>query len=213
MTDTPEQNGQNQEFTMDDESVPMIDTTNVNFREASDMPDDVKAKQDISKALKSFDKVLKKTSTKVIQENMTDPRFKDAVTTRTVPQQPNQNFSYGAQMDKFGVFSIPNNRGKTRYTVADMANQQPVIENLFLSESANAIVKLLNRGYSFYSPEIRTVLDLEEKYVKHYQDASTFKRKCKDAGRDQILETRFEDAKDRAIAIKEQLIEFNNKIK
>jgi len=141
-----------------------------------------------------------------------DPMLNEAY--QTAPVQHPQNPSIiGVQKASHAVFAIPNSDGKTRYEVANINTQQKLIGELKLNETADAIVKLLNRNYSFYSPEVQSVLKLEESYSKHYNDMLSFKRKNKLEPLEEIHKVRFEDAKAKAIMIKEELTNFNKKLK
>ena len=186
-------------------------------------PVDPYVKQVMTKNLGAFDRAMKKVASKAVnqlKEQMTyDNMLHEAVVTRTVsaPQtylneqvsnnMPNKPAT-GMAIGNFAVFTVPNANGKARYDVADMTTGNKLVGGLHLAEGANAIVKLLNRQYSFYSPQIKQILEYENNYVKHYQDAVQFQRKVKSSPRDMILETRFDEAKRSAQIVKEKLEQY-----
>lgn len=125
-------------------------------------------------------------------------------------QVQSQNKMTGVRIDKFSIFPRPQGKGY-RYDVVDSQSNQLVVESLHLKESAEVIVRLLNRGKAFYGEEVRKAMELEEAYVKHYNDAIAYKRQLKESTtHDKIRETRFLDARDKALAVKRKIIEFKN---
>jgi hypothetical protein len=131
-----------------------------------------------------------------------DQQLFEAVQTKPIENPINNQ--QGVAVGNFAVFPVRNAQDKTRYTVAETTTGQAVYENLFLSANAESICRLLNRKYSRYSPEVKQVLDLDESYVKHYRDAVHAQKKSKQNAHDQILETKFQTAKERALEIKEK---------
>lgn len=136
-----------------------------------------------------------------LTEEMTyNNTLNEAIHTQPVQHQGNHGYAIG----NHAVFPEKNAQGKTRYTVANMDNGAPIYEQLRLSSTAECMVRLLNRGYSKYSPEISKVLEFEQRYEKYYNDAKSFAKRSKQSGRDQLLETRFEEAKHQAKLVKEE---------
>ena len=185
----------------------------INVNDVEDMKEQQKAKikNDMAKKLSAFDRVAKKAATKVARMAQNNPMLAEALHTSSIPQTTAH--AGGMQMGKFGVFMIPNENGKMRYDVANETTGQKLIGGLHLAEGANAIVKLLNKGYSFYSPQIKQLLEMEASYVKQYNDALSFRKKIKNnPTKDAILETRFEESKLKANEVKEKLINFASKL-
>lgn len=196
-------------------------------------PVDPNLKRGMKNDLNAMAKAAKKAAAKVAQQARHNPALLEALNTRPVHAPQNMLTEYGApdhlrldayqnpaqsipvmgvQIGNFAVFPVPNSSGKNRYDVANMATGQKLVGDIQLIEAANGIVKLMNKGHSFYSPQIKQILEFEEKYAKHYADALSFKRKAKEAGKDAILETRFEEAKNCAQAVKENLSKFCNNL-
>lgn len=172
---------------------------------------DPRVAKDMAKKLSAFDRVSKKVAAKVARSAKTNPMLAEALNTKSIPETTAH--VGGMQVGKIGLFMIPNESGKTRYDVANEDNGQKIVGGLHLVEGAKAIVKLLNKGYSFYCPQIKTILEMEANYVKQYNDALNFKKKIKNnPTRDAILETRFEESKLKASEIKEKLISFTAKL-
>ena len=170
-----------------------------------------KIRQDMSKKLRAFDKVASKVSAKIARSAAHNPMLAEALQVKPIAEGPNH--AGGMQVGKFGLFMVPNDSGKTRYDIANETTGQKLVGGLHLIEGANAIVRLLNKGYSFYSPQIKQILEMEANYVKHYNDAISFKKKIKNnPSRDAILETRFEESKLKATEIKEKLSNFASKL-
>lgn len=199
----------------------MIDITHIN-----EMKDQQKAKikNDMAKKLNAFDRVAKKAAAKVANSARHNPALREALYTKNV-EAPNNMLTEagnsghsiptisGVQVGGFAVFPMPNANGKNRYDIVNMKTQQKIVGDLHLVEGANAIVKLLNKGHSFYSPQVKTILDFESTYTKHYQDAVSFKRKITNNPiKDSIMETRFEESKLKANETKTKLLEFSKKL-
>src|SRR5574343_206387 len=180
-------------------------------------PVDPKVKAEMKNSLSAFERAAKKAAAKVARAGYGNPMLGEALHTRSVtppdylieqmqaqglyqPAQPTAPAHHipegyqavpmmGVQTGNFAVFPVPNAAGKNRYDVANMTNGQKLVGGLHLVEAANGIVKLMNKGHSFYSPQIKQILEMEEKYVKHYQDAVVAKRKSKEDVTDAVLET------------------------
>lgn len=179
----------------------------------SNEPLDPRIKQKMAKDLNAFDRAISKVATKTttyLKEHMQhDNLLHEAAVTRQITSAPvAPTATNGMQVGNYAVFSVPNSNGRMRYDVANMTTGEKIVGGLHLAEGANAIVKLLNRQYSFYSPQIKTILEHENNYQKHYQDAVSFQRKVKDSPRDMILETRFSEAKRSAQMVKEKLEQY-----
>jgi len=202
--------------------------TNLDFKQYQV---DADARKDIKKALTGFDACIQDiarsmASNMSASSNMINEVYYHAPTANSqnlyetyaaqpqAPQQQNYSgFPTAMQSVKYAVFPLANQAGKTRYTIADQVSGQKIVEGLHLSEGANAITKMLNGGHSFYSPQIRQILEFEDKYKKHYSDAVSFSRQVKnDTSRDALLETRFNEAKTNALTVKHQLLEFVKKV-
>lgn len=183
---------------------------------------DPRIKNDMSKKLAGFDRVAKRAAQKVANAARNNPVLAEALYTKhtSIPSniltEGGNNLSpatSGVQVGGFAVFPVPNSNGKTRYSVVNMNTQQKIIDDLHLVESANGIVKLLNKNYSFYSPQVKTILEFEASYTKHYTDAQSFSRKIKNnPTKDSIMETRFEESKLKANEVKQKLLEFSKKL-
>jgi len=184
---------------------------------------DPRIKQDMAKKLSAFERVAKKAALKVAQAARSDGALFEALHTKHAElpsnylteagQAPVATPTAGMQIGGFAVFAMPNENGKTRYDVVNMTTQQKIVGGLHLAEGANTMVKLMNKGYSFYSPQIKNLLDLENSYVKHYNDAISFSRKVKNSSaKDAVLETRFEESKLKASEVKQKLLEYIKKI-
>lgn len=182
----------------------------------SNMSVDPQAKKEIMNSLSIFEKVAKKVAKNVAQTAGTDTQLMNALQTRNITNSmiTEQNAPIAAvQTGGYAVFAMPNESGKTRFDVVNMHTQSKIVGGLHLAEAANSIVKLLNTGHSFYSPQIKNILDFENSYVKHYQDAVTFKRKSNaSSAKDAIMETRFEESKLKAVEAKQKLLEYTKKI-
>lgn len=172
---------------------------------ASNYDDKAAGKAAMKNILNKFQNATKSVARTIVHEARSDQAFNTAMHTQQLP-------NHGVQYHNFAVF--PNNAtGKTRYDVVNMTTQQKVTENLYLVETAQAIVKMLNKQYSFYSPQINDILNMETTYIKHYNDAVTFKRKNPDGFKDAIMETRFNESKNKAGMAKKLIVELNEKLK
>ena len=173
--------------------------------------DEITERIAVHPAKQVFNEVVTHTAEKLSEESQNDSGIRAAINTKEIshPEIPNL---LGVQREKYAVFGIPNGQGKTRYDVINLQEEKKVVGGLCLVDSANAIVKLLNNNYSFYSPEVNTVLKLEEKYTKHYNDAVSFQRKYKNSKQDEVAKIRFDESKEKFLQIKEELINFNKQI-
>lgn len=110
------------------------------------------------------------------------------------------------KIGEYGVFPKKTSTGKTRYDVANMDTGEKILENVFLAKAAEGVVKYLNRGHNFYSREVKTILELEESYVRKYMDMLHLQKSMKSSPiKESISETKFEVAKSEALHIKEKL--------
>lgn len=166
-------------------------------------------KQGFTSDLSVFERVARKVASKIAYGAKSDPVLAEALQTRQVPNSIHRS----VQVGNYAVFSIPNANGKNRYDVADQNSGNKLVGDLYMVETANAIVKLMNKGHSFYSPEIKNLLEFESTYKKHYADAVSLSRKIKNNPmKDAIMETRFTEAKQQAQAVKENLSRFVQKL-
>lgn len=170
-----------------------------------------KQRAGVNKALNAWQRVANKATQAVVQQARVNPVMSEALYTKEI-QHPTMPNVMGVQTDKYAVYPMNNANGKTRYDVVSMVEQKVICAGLHLNDSASAIVKLLNRNYSFYSPEVKTILGLEESYTKHYNDAVSYKRKAKDNVLNEVMQIRFDESKDKFLKIKEELINFNKKL-
>ena len=181
--------------------------------------------QAMAKTLTAFDKIAKKALSKVMQHS--NPFLVEQSNHNNNQNMLNEQNHFGTPVNdtmlqptytqpasnNFAVFAMPNEYGKTRYDIANQATGQKLTGNIALAECANGIVKLLNKGYSFYSPQIKSLLEFEQNYQKYYNDALVFKKKISNnPHRDMIIETRFEESKAKAQETKRRLVEFANKL-
>lgn len=101
---------------------------------------------------------------------------------------------------------------KKVYDIYNSATNECISDDLFLYEAAYAIVKYLNKGYNLLSSEIRNIARLEQDYASLRTDAGIFKvrltesLKRNDTQRAALFETRFQDAKDKALASKAEIV-------
>jgi len=101
---------------------------------------------------------------------------------------------------------------KKVYDIYNCATNECISDDLFLYEAAYVMVKYLNKGHNLLSSEIRKIAKLEQDYASLRTDAGVFRvrlnenLKRNDKQRASLFETRFQDAKDKALAVKAEII-------
>lgn len=111
----------------------------------------------------------------------------------------------------------PNSRPKKVYDIIHTITKEVIARDLFLYEAAHALVRLLNKSYAINDEEVKTILSLEEKYVKQRESAYRFKRmaiktsNAGDAARAAMFEDRCDRAREEAVLVREQIKELNSK--
>lgn len=171
-----------------------------------------KRKNLMKKALNAWNVSAQKIARRVVTEATTNVPMQIALH----QQAESMGINYGhvpimpvGFKSQFGVFPMTNESGKTRFDVVNMTAQTKTAQGICLLETAEAISKYLNRGHSFYSPEINNLLELERQYVKHLTDAMQTKRSNPDPKRDAVLESRFKQSQNLAVAARNNIKKIN----
>jgi len=136
---------------------------------------DVDSMKDILSKLSSVTESTVGTLTESARNN---PELTEAITTQRVPGQVRFANKYSIQIL---------DEDKKRFNVID-AHGAAIATDLYLYESAYAIVKLLNKGYAALDPAIREIIVLEERYHSNRSDAGRFRQRHKQA--QQLKESR-----------------------
>lgn len=136
-----------------------------------------------------------------------DTELKEAIMTRPTDS--------GVQIGKWEIRIIveekSNGKEQKRYSVVHNKNNMVIAEDLVLYEAAYGIVKLLNRGKTITSSDIKEILKIEDRYNELRSEALNFKRrsinayKQKDEKSAQIFENKFEHSKSLASMSHKQL--------
>jgi len=106
------------------------------------------------------------------------------------------------------VISESKNGKSERFRIIHNKTDETIAKDLFLKESAQAIVKMLNRGITINDPKFFQLLEADRKYSSSLIDMSTFKKaksrylnESKDRQAD-TAEARYQFARDKAVESK-----------
>lgn len=161
----------------------------------------------MKKVLESFNKAGNMALTEVSDAARLDPEINDLYNTAMTG-----NVKIG-NIFEVRVREIESLKGKKKvFDIYNAATNECLADDLFLYEAAYAMVKYLNRGNNLLSSEIRNIAKLEREYAACRTDAGIFRVRLRESlqkgnrQKTQLYETRFNDAKDKALTIKAEII-------
>jgi hypothetical protein len=117
----------------------------------------------------------------------------------------------GVKMGSWEI-KVHEDGGLKTYDVSNTYTGEPIAQDLTLYESALCLCKLLNFHVGINSAQVREILNLEEQYARHRQEAAMFKLRIKqrnesgDTVRAAIAEDRYQEARTHALDLREQII-------
>lgn len=120
----------------------------------------------------------------------------------------------GVRMGSWEIKVTEDKTGKL-YDVVNVNTGDAIAMDLTLYETALSLTKLLSFHVGINSPQIKKVLALEEDYARFRQDAAVFKHRAKqrqaagDTFRAAVAEDRFQENRDQAIKLREELISYS----
>lgn len=147
-----------------------------------------------------------KAAEKLVEASANNPEMAEALDTTT-----NKD---GVKIGKWQIrVRTDESSGKKKkyFDVAHSVSKQVIAKNLYVYEAALALVRYLNKGKPINGPEIQKVLKTEQSYYSHRVDALTHQvnslkaLKRNDHEKSAILETRYQEAKAKALKLEEQL--------
>lgn len=150
--------------------------------------------------LTKLNSVSNKVVTELVMETHQDAELKSAIVTEKTDS--------GIKIGKYEikVKDVPGSlSGKQQYDVVNTKANETIAEDLTLYESAQALVKLLNKGNYINSPIVIRLLQLEATYCSRRIDAARLKKlieTTKDKTKKQLYENKFDAAKTLAIQAK-----------
>jgi hypothetical protein len=171
---------------------------------------DVTAMADVLRRLES---VVDKTHATMVNESVMDRELGEALITEQTPD--------GVRIGSYQIRQgLDEGRiaGKQFYNVVNSSTGETLANELSLYETAHGLVKLLNQGKFFNTPEVHQLLEWEQQYTSHRIDAVRFHRasrranKLGDDHRSQLMETRKQASLDKSMTAKRQIREFYGSI-
>lgn len=163
--------------------------------------------------LRRLGSVVDQTHNTMVTESVMDSQLReDLVTEQTSDGVKIGNYQIRQGLDESRM------AGKQFYSVVNSTTGETLAHELSLYETAHGLVKLLNRGKFFNSPDITELLQLENQYTSHRIDAVRFHRnmnralKNGDDHRAQLLETRKQASMDRCMTAKREIRNLYNQI-
>lgn len=172
----------------------------------------VDAKDDMKAILAMFNTPSKAVTEQVerIRESAIDDRqMRDALITQKTPT--------GVKMGSWEI-KVHEDRGVKTYDVSNVHSGEAIAQDLTLYESAIALTKLLNFHVGINSAQVRNLLDLEDRYARTRQDAVTFRLRmkqrteAKDHVRAAIAEDRYQETRQAALALREDIIALSRRL-
>jgi len=161
--------------------------------------------------LLKLEQAVTDTSAAMLNESTQNMRVQEALAT--------QSMNSGVRI---GIYKIEQQRdesriaGKQFYNVINSVSNHIVAHELSLYEAAHALVRYLNNGKYFNSPEIIQLLEAERAYTSHKIDAVRYHRMMQRAIKNQqhnkvhLMETRKQASMDRAMVHKQQIKNIHN---
>ena len=177
-------------------STPSYDSSYSGVASASVTSKDVDSMKDILAKLSS---VSESTVNHITESARINPELAEAITTQRVPGQVRFANKYSIQIL---------DEAKKRFNVID-SHHVAIATDLYLYESAYAIVKLLNKGYAALDPAIREIIVLEERYHSNRTDAARFRQRhkqstqLKESRNIDIYAAKYQRARDNALEAKD----------
>lgn len=167
----------------------------------------------MKKVLEAFSNAGNTVLTEMANEATYDPEISDLYNTAMTGKVMIGNIF------EVRIREIESLRGKKKvYDIFNTATNECISDDLFLYEAAYAIVKYLNKGHNLLSSEIRNIARLEQDYASMRTDAGMFRIRLSEnlqkgnRQKAQLYETRFNDTRDKALAIKAEIIKIAEKL-
>lgn len=124
--------------------------------------------------------------------------------------QQNVSTAGGAPYEVLISLKESNGKEVRSYNVVD-CQRRDVVSNLKLQESAQAIMKLMNKGLAFESSRVQEVVDLEEEFNRNRMETARHKSRYQrsmelgEAAAADVFKNRFNVAKANALAAQDQI--------
>ena len=176
-------------------------------------PVSVDPKDDMKRIIESFNRgigsvaeTLAEPVTRMAQEAEVSRPLREAMVTRKTPQ--------GVKIGSWEI-KVYEDQGIKTYDVMNSVTNQAIANDLSLYESALCLAKLLNNGVGINNPKVREVLELEEKYAHHRQEAAMFKAratsrlKLGESERAAIAEDRFTESRELAVKYRQKIVDLS----
>lgn len=172
-----------------------------------------KETEHMKEILERFYQATESTTQRLVEESVEDEEVRDVFVTRKEDNRVVHGmYEINVRVDE------SSKKPRHYYDVSHTASNAVLFKDLVLYEAAHLIVKYLNKGYPINSPEVKHVIDLEEKYSRNRIDAARYKaraKKCLAEGnreKAEILKHRFDRARDIALEAKEAISDLRERL-
>lgn len=151
---------------------------------------------------------LQSASTTVV-EHLVETGEKDKVLGEALTTNRTET---GARIGNWEIRLHEEGREK-RYDVVNTATNEPIAKDLYLYEAAYGLTKHLNQGLTINDRRVKNMMQIEEDFVRHRNDAVSMKRRKERLIREGnsqaalVAEDRYDEAKRQAIHARQRLKE------
>ncbi len=183
-----------------------VASSSASYSSASVVPVSSKEVDSMKDLLSKLNHLGEGTATEVAGSARNNRELSEAI--RTVRKPDRVVFD-----NKFEI-RIVEEDNKKRFDVVDSYGAT-IAADLFLYESAYAIVKLLNNGVPALDPKIRQIVGFEEQYGAARQDAVRFKKRhaISESAQKDIYAAKYQRARDTALEAKHQVQEILKRLR
>ena len=146
----------------------------------------------------------------MIEESKTNVELRDAIITERVSDNAIQ---VGTWKIEKTLFETASGKKEPSYLISNVVTKQK-LESVFVYESAQAILKVLNQGHNLNDKEIDAIMELDEEYQrlrdKALQEKAIWQRAKNNnlEWKQQLYESKFNSSQYQALYIKERIKNF-----
>ena len=169
---------------------------------------------DMEDVVDKFHNSVNNVAETLVEDSKYEPAIKEHLMTKKTPT--------GIQVGKYDIIDRqdPDSRSSKKiYDIADSNTSYVLASDIRLYETANALVKLLNNGKKITDFTVLDILNLEDSFQSHRNDAAMYKRKMNESlkkGDDQkvlLYEARYDKSKEYAIRSARRIRDINDRLR
>lgn len=161
--------------------------------------------------MSNFLKIMEGEIPNMIEKSRDDSTLREALMTKKI----DNGIKIGSWEITTKLEEGVNSKSDTFYNVYNSETYQYIDGDLFIYESAHAIVRMLNNGFNVKDSEIRNIVELDQEYQRLRLKAMLEKyhwHKVKDTDHEwkqELFEAKFDSVKSKAMFLKERIKNIN----